>query len=151
MGNRIAFASLWVLGLAPAAWAGMAGPLPTNPERIFRLNDTPLARLQGISFFLAGLLVFATAVLGVWDYLQRDLPKLPRLSFGKALAGVVLWGLLFVIVLAMISGARELLTPGAWSKQGWTYKLSTGASASSEESPSDLRRQALEKLRTELW
>ncbi|MEX2173364.1 MAG: hypothetical protein WD872_03320 [Pirellulaceae bacterium] len=38
---------------------------------------------------------------------------------------VALWGLLFVIVLTMISGARELMTPGAWEKQGLTYKLRT--------------------------
>lgn len=36
---------------------------------------------------------------------------------------VVLWGLLFIVVLAMISGARELMTPGAWEKQGATYRL----------------------------
>jgi len=48
---------------------------------------------------------------------------LPRLSFGRALAGVILWGLLFFIVLTMISGARELMTPGAWKKDGATYKL----------------------------
>jgi len=144
-------AILSILGLAPVAWAGMAGPLPTNPERIFRLNETPLARLQAISFFLAVLLLCAAVVWGLWNYLQRDFPNLPRLSFGKALAGVVLWGLLFVIILAMISGARELMTPGAWSKQGWTYRLSAGAAASREDSPAELRRQALEKLRMELW
>src|SRR5260370_4656828 len=133
------------------AWGGMAGKLPTNPERIFRLNETPLARLQAISFFLFGLLLSAAAVWGLWNYLQRDFLKLPRLSFGKALAGVVLWGLLFVIILAMISGARELMTPGAWSKQGFTYRLSEAAAPSDKDSPADLRRRALEKLRMELW
>ncbi len=39
---------------------------------------------------------------------------------------VVLWGLLFTVVLAMISGARELMTPGAWEKQGATYRLKEG-------------------------
>jgi hypothetical protein len=129
----------------------MAGPLPENPERIFRLNETPLARLQAISFFLFGLLLSAAAVWGLWNYLQRDFPNLPRLSFGKALAGMVLWGLLFVIILAMISGARELMTPGAWSKQGFTYRLSDGTTPADKDSPGELRRRALEKLRTELW
>ena len=27
------------------------------------------------------------------------------------------------VVLAMISGARELMTPGAWEKHGATYRL----------------------------
>jgi hypothetical protein len=148
---QFALALGWLLALESAAWAGMAGPLPTNPERIFRLNETPLARLQAISFFLFGLLLSAAAVWGLWNYLQRDFPKLPRLSFGKALAGVVLWGLLFVIILAMISGARELMTPGAWSKQGFTYRLSDGAAPADKDSPAELRRRALEELRMELW
>jgi hypothetical protein len=148
---RFALTLGWLLALESAAWAGMAGPLPENPQRIFRLNETPLARLQAISFFLFGLLLSATAVWGLWNYLQRDFPKLPRLSFGKALAGVVLWGLLFVIVLAMISGARELMTLGAWSKQGFTYRLSDGAAPADKDSPAELRRRALEKLRMDLW
>ena len=36
---------------------------------------------------------------------------------------IVLWCLLFVLVLTMISGARELMTPGAWEKKGLPYKL----------------------------
>ena len=32
-------------------------------------------------------------------------------------------GLLFYVVLTMISGARELLTPGVWEKQGTGYRL----------------------------
>src|SRR5260370_15366164 len=128
MGYRsFGLGTISLVGAAAMAWAGMAGPLPTNPERIFRLNETPLARLQAISFFLFGLLLSAAAVWGLWSYLQRDFPKLPRLSFGKALAGVVLWGLLFVIVLAMISGALQLITPGACSKQVFTYRFSDGA------------------------
>jgi hypothetical protein len=62
-------------------------------------------------------------VKGLWNYLAKDFQKLPRMSYGKALAAVTLWGLLFLLVLSMISGARELMTPGAWEKQGLTYKL----------------------------
>ncbi len=29
--------------------------------------------------------------------------------------------MLCVVVLTMISGARELMTPGAWQKDGFTY------------------------------
>jgi hypothetical protein len=48
---------------------------------------------------------------------------LPRLSYSEALGMIVLWGLLFLLVLTMISGARELMTPGAWEKKGLTYRL----------------------------
>ncbi len=60
----------------------------------------------------------------LWNSLAKDFPKLlPRMRFSQALAFVLLLGTLFVIVLTMISGARELLTPGAWKKTGWTYTL----------------------------
>lgn len=110
-----------------------------------------MARLQAISFFLAVVLAVAAVVRWLWNYLQRDFPKLPRLSYGKALAGVLLWGLLFVLVLTMISGARELMTPGAWKKQGFTYKLATAADETSDDATVLLRRQHLERLRTALW
>ena len=87
------------------------------------LTDVARLRLQGISFFLLGLLLSAGVVMAVWNFLARDFPKLPRLSYLKACGVVVLWGLLFVVVLTMISGARELLTPGAWEKAGLTYQL----------------------------
>jgi hypothetical protein len=139
-----------LLGQAPAAWAGMPAPLPTDFEQRLRLNESPLLRLQTISFFLLGFLLCAAAVRWLWNALQRDFPNLPRLSFGKALAVVSLWGLLFIIVLTMISGARELMTPGAWQKQGFVYKLS-GDTPPAEPSPAVLRKQGLERLRTALW
>ena len=66
---------------------------------------------------------FRLAIQRVWNASRADFPRLPRLSFGKAVGVVFLWGLLFLLVLTMISGARELLTPGAWRKEGFTYKL----------------------------
>lgn len=90
------FGLLFFLIQGPMARAGMPAPLPTDPEqilkqRVLRLNDSVEVRLQTISFFLAGILGSAAAVWGLWNYLQRDFPRLPRLSFGKALAGVLLW------------------------------------------------------------
>jgi hypothetical protein len=105
------------------AWAGMPTPLPIDVPRILRVNDTALERLQVISFFLVTFLVCSAIVMLLWNYVQRDFPRLPRLSFGKAAAGVFLWGMLFIVVLTMISGARELMTPGAWKKEGVTYRL----------------------------
>jgi hypothetical protein len=90
------------------------------------LTDVTRMRLQSISLFLVILLLCAWGVQALWNYLRRDFPRLPRMSYGRALAVMSLWGLIFVIVLTMISGARELLTPGAWEKDGMTYRLKDG-------------------------
>ena len=110
----LSFAGLLLVAAPGLAWAGMPSVTLTDVARL---------RLEGISFFLLGLLVSAGVVMAIWNWLARDFPRLPRLSYGKACGVVVLWGLLFVVVLTMISGARELLTPGAWEKTGLTYKL----------------------------
>lgn len=144
---------LWLTGQPAVVRAGMPAPLPTDTdiERVLRLNDTALGRLQAISFFFLGLLLVAGAVQGLWNYFRRDFASLPRLSFGRALAGVSLWGLLFIVVLTMIAGARELMTPGAWRKQGFTYRLAEDTATSREDDPASLRRHNLERLRTALW
>ena len=74
------------------------------------------------------------------------------LGYRRALSLVVLWGVLFVIVLTMISGARELMTPGAWKKQGWTYQLAESSPPRPAAQDSrTTRREALEQLRLALW
>ena len=141
-----------LLAVPASALAGMPAPLPVEPERITRLGDSPIARLQTISFFLLAFFLSAFAVRVVWNYLQRDFPILPRLSYGRAVVGVLLVGLLFVVVLTMISGARELMTPGAWRKQGATYKLAENSPPVAQgESELAIRRLHLERLRTALW
>jgi hypothetical protein len=132
----------------------MASPLPTEPEeyrKVLRLDSSAGERLQAISFFVLGLLLCAAAVRWLWNSLQRDFPALPRLGYGRALAGVLLWGLLFVVVLTMIAGARELMTPGAWRKQGLTYRLADQPAPASPPTLEVLRRKQLEQLRTALW
>jgi hypothetical protein len=133
--------------------AGMPSPLPSGDEleRVFRLNESADQRIQAVSFFVVGLLVCAAVVRWLWNYVARDFATFPRLTYGKALAGVVLWGLLFVLVLTMISGARELMTPGAWKKQGFTYKLADPPDQASDPAPAIVRRQHLEQLRQALW
>lgn len=118
----------------------------------FNLTDVARMRVQTISFFLAGLLLSAWFVQLLWNYLRRDFSALPRLSYGKGLGLVVLWGLLFVLVLTMISGARELLTPGAWEKQGLTYRLAKPPVPPQVETRVEPeRRQKLDRLREALW
>jgi hypothetical protein len=111
-------------GLVPSvSLAGMPIPLPDDIGTVLRLREDPAQRLQVVSFFLGGLLLSALAVKWLWNSLQREFSKLPKISYGKSLVITIAWGLLFCIVLVMISGARELMTPGAWKKTGATYQL----------------------------
>lgn len=119
-------AILLVLGvLSRTASAGMPSFTLADAQRSITraLSDPTRQRLDSISFFLLGLLVSTWIIRQTWNSLRHEFPLLPLLSFGKALQLVALWGLLFVLVLTMISGARELMTPGAWEKQGLTYRL----------------------------
>ena len=111
------------------------------------LTDVAKLRLENISFFLAGFLLSAFLIKLLWNYLANDWTFLPRLSYGKAVGLVALWGLLFVLVLTMISGARELMTPGAWEKKGATYQLADDAKAKQLQD----RKQQLENLKDALW
>lgn len=114
--RRLALGLLFVLALPAVVEAGMpaVGPMLT------RFAQT---RLQGMSFFAVCVLVAAVCVRQAWNTLALDLVSLPRISLKTALAATLLWGLLSIVVLTMISGARELMTPGAWVSQGMTYRL----------------------------
>jgi hypothetical protein len=133
----------WLLG-ASTAEAGMP---------YVSLSEVGQLRLQNISFFLMLLLVSALLIKLIWNRLRRDWEWLPELSYTKALGLMVLWGLLFVLVLTMISGARELMTPGAWEKQGLTYRLSPKEPppANPEGSLLQQRERKLHRLRVQLW
>jgi hypothetical protein len=87
------------------------------------LNRLTEARLDTLSFFLLVFLISAWIVQRIWNGLSSDFPRLPRMSYPRSVGLLVLWSLLFVLVLTMISGARELMTPGAWEKNGVTYRL----------------------------
>ena len=146
--------ALWLVVQAMAQ-AGMPAVLPSGWTTASRTPDSGAGGpsqaapyLQAISFFVVVLLGCAWAVKGLWSVLRREWTALPELTYWRSLSLVVLWGLLFVVVLTMISGARELMTPGAWRKQGWTYKL---AGAESPASASEERRRGLEQLRQALW
>ncbi|HUQ69692.1 MAG TPA: hypothetical protein VM165_09225 [Planctomycetaceae bacterium] len=133
----------------------MPSPLPTPYTKDAFPHSDALSpwvdeRLQAVSFFVVSVLVCAWLLRALWSLLRRDWPTLPALSYCGALAGTVLWGLVFVVVLTMISGARELMTPGAWRKSGWTYRLEEDARRSSEPHFRNERRQRLEALRLAL-
>lgn len=140
----IVVTSLVLLAPSPAL-AGM----PT-----FVLTDMARMRIQTISFFLIGILLSSALIQWIWNSLRKDFAVLPRLSYSKALGVVTMWGLLFVLVLTMIAGARELMTPGAWEKQGKTYRLVQPPEPTppSTEDPSEgARFTKLESLRRALW
>ena len=95
-------------------------------------SDMARLRLEVISLFLVVLLASAGFIWALWNWLRSDFPRLPGLSYAKACGIVTLWGLLFVVVLTMISGAREVMTPGAWERDGATYNLRNGEATPSE-------------------
>ena len=117
----------------------------------FQLSEVASLRFQAISFFLVVFLGVTLAVRALWNRLRHDVPRLPRLGFGAALALVFLWGLGFQLVLSMIAGGRELMTPGAWEKTGATYKLKQTQLPADKELVLQARRQRLEELRVALW
>jgi len=129
--------------LPQAALAGMPSVTPV-------LTELGRMRLQNLSFFFVGFLFSAFLIQRLWNYLGRDFTILPRLSYCKALGLTTLWGLLFILVLTMISGARELMTPGAWEKKGATYKLANAEVPSAAEKDR-MRRDQIERLRDALW
>jgi hypothetical protein len=139
--------SLLGLGVIFAWPAAAQAGMPT-----ITLTEIARLRLDAISFFLVGFLLCAGLIQLLWNVLRKDFTFLPRLSYGKAVCLVALWGLLFVLVLTMISGARELMTPGAWEKKGLTYRLVKDLSAPGEAEALGLaRHQKIDQLRVTLW
>jgi len=131
------------------AFSTMLAGMPTPPT----LTDVAYMRLEVLSFFLVVFLLCALAVQRLWNAFINHPDRIawPRLSFRKALAITGLWGLAFVLVLTMISGARELMTPGAWERNGITYRLSGPPATESDRRLRHMREQSLGRLREALW
>ena len=135
------------LPLVLCLWLSVAGHAQAGMT-VITLTDIARARLDALSFFLVAYFLIAWAVKGLWNHLAKSLAALPRLDYRRALGLVFLSGLMFYVVLTMISGARELLTPGAWEKQGVGYRMREGGPA---ELTKDQRRAALHELHAALW
>lgn len=153
--NRLVWRWGWLLivGRSSAVWAGMPAPLPTRFTadkfpHLEQLSPWVDERLQALSFFIVATLFVAFVVRGLWNLFRRDWPTLPALTYRGALLATLLWGLVSVVVLTMISGARELMTPGAWRKQGWTYRLES--STVPEPHARTQRMERLESIRVAL-
>ena len=115
--TRFPWAVAFVVSLPANLWAGM----PT-----VTLSDVARMRLSTISFFCLGFLLAAQVTRWAWNRLATEILWLPKLSYRLALVLVGAWGMAFVLVLTMISGARELMTPAAWERSGATYRLADG-------------------------
>lgn len=131
-------ACLW-LAIPSSASAGMT---------VVTLTDMAAARIDALSFFLALYLFIALLVKLLWNHLRGAFTFLPKLDYLRSLGLVFVTGLMFYVVLTMISGARELLTPGAWEKQGVGYRLRGEAVAPLDK---EERRARLEILKLALW
>ena len=115
---------------------------------VITLTDAARARLDVLSFFLVAYLLLGLAVKALWNSLAKSFERMPRLTYRRALALLLLSGLFLYVILTMISGARELLTPGAWEKQGVGYRLRED---SGKDESKDERKQRLTKLRDLIW
>jgi hypothetical protein len=131
-------AGLWLVSAIPA-FAGMT---------VISLSDIARARIDALSFFIATYLLISWVVKLLWNHLGKTFAALPRLDYRRALGLVFVTGLMFYVVLTMISGARELLTPGAWEKQGVGYRIrENGVAAMGKEE----RRSRLRELQIAIW
>ena len=107
-------------------------PLPEMGWRPLLMLSAAVA-LFAVLLPLGGLAVTSLLVVICSGFAAYDVKLRENALLGLALA--IFAVLLFVIVLTMISGARELLTPGAWEQNGGTYELNGPAAGSKLESP----------------
>lgn len=127
----------WIID-TPIAYAGMPSIVLTKIAKL---------RLTTISFFLFIYILSVSSIFTIWNYVQKDFPQLPKLSFVKAMALVFLWGLAMQLILVMVAGTRELMTPKAWESAGIIYELTPDAFQKLIET----RQYKLEILKKELW
>lgn len=137
--------SITLRGELPMPASSLLGGMPS-----FRLNELVEMRLEVISFFAVVFLLCAFVVRWIWNSLAKDFPRMPRMGYARALGVMAVWGALFILVLTMISGARELMTPGAWKKDGATYKLTEAEKENPYAATVAERRTKLKDLWTAL-
>ncbi len=157
--NNIAVIATGILlTQTPRAVAGM------STITLSKFGADRLIGLSTIAFLL--IVVAATTLTYCWNGLVKE-TNWPRLTHPKAIAFSFLAGLLSFLVLVMIAGSRELLSPGAWKPHGILYKIAdepnhepksdefgTESLAPAEDTPQArlaVRREALSRIRAALW
>lgn len=138
--------ALRLLLLLAIAWPGLTHAGMPSPS----LTDAAAARLDVISFFLVAFFVSALLLRWAWNCMAKDFAWMPPLRIRSAIGLLLVCSLFLYVVLTMISGARELMTPGAWVKSGITYQLAT-PDRDHKTWLDSARRSALENLRDALW
>ena len=123
MGLWITYLRMLIWRIAAIVLTILAVPSLRAGMTVYDLNDVVRLRLQEISFFAVMLAVSGLIVRVLWNVIARSVPALPKLPYKQAMALTLVLSLGVMLVLTMISGARELLTPGAWRRQGSAYKL----------------------------
>ncbi len=128
-----------------ACLAGLV-PVPTSYAgmTVYGLRDVYRLRFEEISFFIVLLVVCSFLFKLLWNHAVKGFGFLPRINFRQSLCLAVLFGLVMLLILAMISGIREVLTPGAWRRQGSSYRLN-------DPSQEPTRRRSFEQLRVALF
>ncbi len=134
-GSRWAAVTLLGLLTAPSARAGMT---------VYGLSDVHRLRLEEVSFFVFLLLLCALVFKVLWNHAVKGFAGLPRIKFLQALSVCLILGAATLLILTMISGIREVLTPDAWRKQGTSYRLN-------DPSQEPARQRSLQHLRTALF
>ncbi|MDA0811176.1 MAG: hypothetical protein O3C21_02125 [Verrucomicrobia bacterium] len=133
--KRSGVVAAFVLATSGLAFAGMTS---------YSLNDVYRLRFQELSFFLLLLGACASGFRWLWNGAVKELALVPHLKWRQAFCLSLLLGVVMLLVLTMISGIREVLTPGAWKRQGSSYRLNAAA-----QQP--VRRHHLVQLRSALF
>lgn len=140
--SAVAFAS-------GCCWASVVLAGMPSPELV--LTELGKRRFEEISFFLAGFLLLTGVVRWLWNGLSKEIPALPNLSYRGMLGLMLLWGLALTVVLSLISGARELMTPAAWEPNGVTHRVAGTTSTTVIQEDLSQRTERLSVLKTALW
>lgn len=111
---------------------------------VYDLNDVYRIRIQDVSFFVFLLVISSWILKLLWNHVAKDFRMLPQIKFTQAFCLSTLLGLAMLLILTMISGIREVLTPGAWRRQGSAYRLNDPAMEST-------RLNSMEQLRAALF
>jgi hypothetical protein len=111
---------------------------------VYGLRDIYRVRFEEMSFFIVLFAACAVFLKFLWNHAVKGFPAIPRLKLRHSFSLALLFGVATLLILTMISGIREVLTPEAWRRQGSSYRLNSSA-----QEP--VRRRSLEQLRAALF
>jgi len=137
---------LWTL----LTWVFLCGIQPLHAGMTsYGVDVVAGFRLEALSFFLLLLLLLSWGLKRLWNGLRGAFPSWPVLNFRWAFGLLLLFGMLIHVVLTMIAGARELMTPAAWEKDGSRYRLR--AIPGSDGVPRSMRLASVEEIKERIW